>query len=84
MSVFDDLGVPGKPALPSFLKFQTCKNASSGLRDTVLGTEATGVFFHDGGLIFTVLPITSLFLVLFRPIKCRIEALDVLYPMVKE
>jgi hypothetical protein len=50
MSVFDDLGVLGKPALPSFLKFQTCKNASSGLRDTVLRTEATGVFFHDGGL----------------------------------
>ena len=30
-----------------------------------------------------VLPITSSFLVLFRPVKYRIEALDVLYPLVR-
>ena len=49
MSFFDDLGVPGKPAIPSFLKFRTCKKASLGSRDTVLRTEAVGVFFHAGG-----------------------------------
>ena len=32
---------------------------------------------------FTVLPITSSFLVRFRPVNYRIEALDVLYPMVR-
>ena len=30
-----------------------------------------------------ILPITSLFLDRFRPVKYRIEALDVLYPMVR-
>uniref|UniRef100_A0A2N9IIL9 Uncharacterized protein n=1 Tax=Fagus sylvatica TaxID=28930 RepID=A0A2N9IIL9_FAGSY len=35
MSVFDDLGVTGKLALPSLLKFWTCKEASLGSRDTV-------------------------------------------------
>jgi hypothetical protein len=49
MSVFDDLGVSGKPALPSFLKFYTCEEASLGLQDMVLRIEATGVFFHAGG-----------------------------------
>jgi hypothetical protein len=43
MSVFDDLGVTGKLALPSLLKFWTCKEASLGSRDTVLRTEAAGV-----------------------------------------
>jgi hypothetical protein len=32
---------------------------------------------------FTVLPITSSFLVRFRPVKYRIEALDMLYLMVR-
>jgi hypothetical protein len=49
MSDFDNLGVLGKPALPSFLKFWTCEKASSSSRDTDLRTEATEVFFHDGG-----------------------------------
>ena len=35
------------------------------------------------GPFFAVLPITLLFLVRFRPIKYRIEALDVIYPMVR-
>ena len=35
------------------------------------------------GPIFTVLPITSSFLVRFRPVKYWIEALDVIYPMVR-
>jgi hypothetical protein len=36
------------------------------------------------GPIFTVLPITSSFLVHFRPVKYRIEGLDVLFPMVRK
>ena len=49
MSVFDDLSVPGKPAIPSFLKFQTCEKVSLGSQDTVPRTEAAGVFFHARG-----------------------------------
>jgi hypothetical protein len=49
MSVFDDLGVPGKLTTPSFLKFQTCEKLSLGSRDMALRTEAAGVFFHAGG-----------------------------------
>jgi hypothetical protein len=45
MLVFDDLGVLGKLAIPSSLKFQTCKKSSLGPRDTVSRTEAAGVFF---------------------------------------
>jgi hypothetical protein len=47
MSVFDNLGVSGKLAIPSFLKFQTCEKANSSLTDTDLRTEAARVFFHD-------------------------------------
>jgi hypothetical protein len=50
MSVFDDLGVPRKPTLPSFLKFQTCGKLSLGSRDKISRTEAAGVFFLAGGL----------------------------------
>ena len=46
MSVFDDIGVSRKLAIPSFLKFQTCKYSSLGLGDTVPRTEAAGGFFH--------------------------------------
>ena len=49
MLVFDNLGVPGKLTIPSSLKFRTCEEAILGLRDTVLRTEAVGVFLHDGG-----------------------------------
>jgi hypothetical protein len=35
-------------------------------------------------LIFTVLPITPSFLARFRPVKYGIEALDVLYPILRE
>jgi hypothetical protein len=49
MSVFDDLGVPGKLAIPSFLKFRTCEKSSLGSRDKVPRTEAAGVLFHDRG-----------------------------------
>jgi hypothetical protein len=49
MSDFDDLGVVGKPALPSLLKFQTCAKASLGSRDMVPQTEVAKVFFHVRG-----------------------------------
>ena len=48
MLVFDDLGVPGKLAIPSSLKFRTCKKSSLGSRDTAPRINAAGVFFHDG------------------------------------
>ena len=44
MLVFSDLGVVGKVALPSFLKFWTCGKPSLDLRDMVPRTEATRVF----------------------------------------
>jgi hypothetical protein len=49
MLVFDDLGVPGKLAIPSSLKFRTCKNSILGSRDTAPRIKAAGVFFHDEG-----------------------------------
>ena len=50
MSFFNNFGVPGKPAIPYFLKFWICEKASLGSRDTVLRIEAAGVFLHDEGL----------------------------------
>jgi hypothetical protein len=35
------------------------------------------------GPIFTVLPIALSFFICFRPVKYRIEALDIIYPMVR-
>jgi hypothetical protein len=52
MSVFDDLGVPRKLAIPHSLKFRTCEKSSLGPGDTALRTEAAGVFFHDKGSFF--------------------------------
>ena len=49
MSVFDDLGVSRKLAIPSFLKFQTYEYPSLGLGDTVPQIEAVGGFFHIRG-----------------------------------
>ena len=50
---------------------------------TVLSTTLSEILLSVGP-IFTVLFITSSFLVRCRPIKYQIEALDVLYPMVRE
>jgi hypothetical protein len=44
MSDFGDLGVTEKLALPSFLRFWVCTEASLGSRDAVLRTEAVRVF----------------------------------------
>jgi hypothetical protein len=49
MSVFDDLGVPRKFAMPYYLKLQTCEKLSLGSRDTAPRTKATRVFFHARG-----------------------------------
>ncbi len=52
MSVFDDLGVPGKLAIPSSLKFQNCEKLNLGSGDTAPRIEAAKVFFHAGGSFF--------------------------------
>ena len=49
MSVFDDLGVTGKHAIPSFLKFWTCEEASLDSRDMIPRIEAARVFLHVEG-----------------------------------
>ena len=50
-------------------------------KQTILSTTFSKIWLSVGP-IFTVLPTTSLFLVCFRSIKYRIEALNVLYPTV--
>uniref|UniRef100_A0A2N9GX88 Uncharacterized protein n=1 Tax=Fagus sylvatica TaxID=28930 RepID=A0A2N9GX88_FAGSY len=55
-----------------------CTEASLGSRDMILRTEAVGMF-----LMLRVLATTLLFLVRFRPVKYEIEALDILYTLVK-
>ena len=52
------------------------------LKCVVLSTTLSKIYLNVGP-IFTVLPITSSFLIHFRPVKYWIEALDVLYPMVR-
>ena len=52
------------------------------LKWAVLSTALSKIWLSVGP-IFTVLPITPSFLVRFQPVKYRIEALDVLYPMVR-
>jgi hypothetical protein len=49
MSDFGDLGVSGKPALPSFLRSWVRTEASLGPRDGVPRTEAVGMFLMPGG-----------------------------------
>ncbi len=52
MSVFDDLGVPGKLVIPSSLKFWTCEILGLGSRGTVPRIEATRVFFPCQKAVF--------------------------------
>ena len=46
---FGDLGVAGKLAQPSFLKFCPCTAASLGLLDVVPRTKVVGMFSMSGG-----------------------------------
>uniref|UniRef100_A0A2N9HXV4 Aminotransferase-like plant mobile domain-containing protein n=1 Tax=Fagus sylvatica TaxID=28930 RepID=A0A2N9HXV4_FAGSY len=55
-----------------------CTEASLGSQDMILRTEAVGMF-----LMPRVLATTLSFLVRFRPVKYGIEALDILYTLVK-
>uniref|UniRef100_A0A2N9E1J2 Uncharacterized protein n=1 Tax=Fagus sylvatica TaxID=28930 RepID=A0A2N9E1J2_FAGSY len=55
-----------------------CTEASLGSSDMILRTEAVGMF-----LMLRVLATTLSFLVRFRPVKYGIEALDILYTLVK-
>ena len=56
MSDFGDLGVTEKLALPSFLRFWVCIEASSGSQDAVLRTEAVKVFPMRGGHFLIEIP----------------------------
>ena len=78
--------------LPPSLKVLTCRPNRCGmeriyvqtslLKRAVLSTTL-GKIWLSVGPIFTVLPVAPSFLVRFRPIKYRIEPLDMLYPMVR-
>ena len=46
---FGDIGVAGKLAQPSFLKFCPCTAASLGLLDVVPRTKVVGMFSMSGG-----------------------------------
>ena len=48
VSVFDDLGVPGKLAMSSSECHKSHEKLSLGLWDTTPRTEAAEMFFHDG------------------------------------
>uniref|UniRef100_A0A2N9FYT7 Uncharacterized protein n=1 Tax=Fagus sylvatica TaxID=28930 RepID=A0A2N9FYT7_FAGSY len=61
-----------------FQRYRPCTEASLGSQDMILRTEAVGMF-----LMPRVLAITLSFLVRFRPVKYGIEALDILYTLVK-
>uniref|UniRef100_A0A2N9HFF4 Aminotransferase-like plant mobile domain-containing protein n=1 Tax=Fagus sylvatica TaxID=28930 RepID=A0A2N9HFF4_FAGSY len=61
-----------------FSRAWPCTEASLGSQDMILRTEAVGMF-----LMPRVLATTLSFLVRFRPVKYGIEALDILYTLVK-
>uniref|UniRef100_A0A2N9ID37 Aminotransferase-like plant mobile domain-containing protein n=1 Tax=Fagus sylvatica TaxID=28930 RepID=A0A2N9ID37_FAGSY len=80
----DNVGgeIPELSAKPYFVglfsRAWPCTEASLGSQDMILRTEAVGMF-----LMPRVLATTLLFLVRFRPVKYEIEALDILYTLVK-
>jgi hypothetical protein len=53
---FDDLGIVGKLALPTFQRYKPCTEASLGSRDMVLRTEAVGMFLMPRGRLLTEIP----------------------------
>uniref|UniRef100_A0A2N9GUV7 Uncharacterized protein n=1 Tax=Fagus sylvatica TaxID=28930 RepID=A0A2N9GUV7_FAGSY len=56
MSDFDDLGIVGKLALPTFQRYRPCTEASLGSQDMILRTEAVGMFLMPRGHLLTEIP----------------------------
>jgi hypothetical protein len=56
MSDSDDLGIVGKLALPTFLRYRPCIEASLGSQDMILRTEAVGVFLMPRGHLLAEIP----------------------------
>uniref|UniRef100_A0A2N9HDX0 Uncharacterized protein n=1 Tax=Fagus sylvatica TaxID=28930 RepID=A0A2N9HDX0_FAGSY len=54
--IFDDLGIVGKLALPTFQRYKPCTEASLGSQDMVLRTEAVGMFLMPRGRLLTEIP----------------------------
>jgi hypothetical protein len=53
MSDFDDLGIVGKLALPTFQRYRPCTEESLGSQDMILRTEAVGMFLTPRGHLLT-------------------------------
>jgi hypothetical protein len=56
MSDFDDLGIVGKLALPTFLTVQALHRGEFGFADMILRTEAVGMFLMLRGQLLTEIP----------------------------
>ena len=56
MSDFDDLGIVGKLALPTFQWYRPCTEASLGSEDMILRTEAAGMFLMSRGHLLIEIP----------------------------
>jgi hypothetical protein len=56
MSDSDDLGIVGKLALPTFLRYRSCTEASLGSPDMILRTEAVGMFLMLRGQLLAEIP----------------------------
>ena len=56
MSDFDDLGIVGKLMLPIFQRYRPCTEASLGLQDMILRTEAVGMFLTPMGHLLIEIP----------------------------
>uniref|UniRef100_A0A2N9I6I2 Uncharacterized protein n=1 Tax=Fagus sylvatica TaxID=28930 RepID=A0A2N9I6I2_FAGSY len=54
MSDSDDLGIVGKLALPTFLRYRPCTEASLGSQDMILRTEAVGMFLMPRGVVSSI------------------------------
>jgi hypothetical protein len=56
MSDSDDLGIVGKLALLTFLRYRPCTEASLGSSDMILRTEAVGMFLMLRGQFLAEIP----------------------------
>uniref|UniRef100_A0A2N9G8H5 Reverse transcriptase Ty1/copia-type domain-containing protein n=1 Tax=Fagus sylvatica TaxID=28930 RepID=A0A2N9G8H5_FAGSY len=87
--ISDDLGIVGKLALPTFLTVQALHRGEFGKLLTIRKLRVVAeVNLLPKGLgsadqVAAVLATTLSFLVRFRPVKYGIEALDILYTLVK-